>query len=453
MREEYLKNLQLLNSAVPNLAQYLQAYTDVVNRFGFTPVLERGTLELLGWDLEYHCGAALPNFIDQILVRRLNDFIPDTSHPVILDCGANIGFSTLAYKRQFPMARIIAFEPDPQLLPVLRRNLEVNHAHDVRVEAAAVWVERGEMPWFLEGIDGSHLDLSARGSQNTTTVPTIDLAQYLNTPVDLLKLDVEGAEFEILRHLKGKLGQVKNLSIECHVRQDTIALLGEVVSILRAEGFYVSMSSFGAWRDLLHQPKIDELHYEGYFLVSAFRSAPREGHFSSSWLSAVGVQPILDVTAAFEEYLRQRESQFQSRISELEQKLGARESFLGCYSRHGEKSLRQRALTTPFTCERGKSWKTSLRDLSACADSCNTPNRSPLLLFEDGVLLQYPHATHQEIGDLGGGRYSHWLDTLYFSTSDGTDPNTNGRAYSVVYVEEVAGSEGRDSPLSATCNL
>jgi hypothetical protein len=56
---------------------------------------------------------------------------------------------------------------------------------------------------------------------------------------------------------------------------------------------------------------------------------------------------------------------------------------------------------------------------------------SNLQLREDGVLLGPAHAMHDDIRVLGHGRFSHWHDTLYFSTSDGTDPRSNGRAYTV----------------------
>jgi hypothetical protein len=56
---------------------------------------------------------------------------------------------------------------------------------------------------------------------------------------------------------------------------------------------------------------------------------------------------------------------------------------------------------------------------------------SRLVLFEDGNALPLPHAPHEEIRQLGGGRYSPWGAQIYFSTSDNTDPRCNGRRYSV----------------------
>src|SRR5262249_59447289 len=46
------------------------------------------------------------------------------------------------------------------------------------------------------------------------------------------------------------------------------------------------------------------------------------------------------------------------------------------------------------------------------------------------------HASHSEIVELGAGRHSHWTSQLYFSTSDGTDPNSNGKQYALRWAGE-----------------
>lgn len=57
--------------------------------------------------------------------------------------------------------------------------------------------------------------------------------------------------------------------------------------------------------------------------------------------------------------------------------------------------------------------------------------RSRLKLFEDGRELPYPHSNHDDIREYGAGRYSHWGDAVFFSSSDNSDPAKNGRHYSV----------------------
>jgi len=61
-----------------------------------------------------------------------------------------------------------------------------------------------------------------------------------------------------------------------------------------------------------------------------------------------------------------------------------------------------------------------------------TGNESMIVLFEDSKPLGPPRSVHAAIREKGGGRYSHWTrETLYFSSSDNTDPRTNGRKYEV----------------------
>ncbi len=66
---------------------------------------------------------------------------------------------------------------------------------------------------------------------------------------------------------------------------------------------------------------------------------------------------------------------------------------------------------------------------SLVSDIPGAENRSHLALFEDGVPLGPAHQRHELIRSSGGGRYSHLNKRLVFSTSDGSDPNTNGRRY------------------------
>lgn len=80
--------------------------------------------------------------------------------------------------------------------------------------------------------------------------------------------------------------------------------------------------------------------------------------------------------------------------------------------------------------ETGHCFGITLPEYSRVADTMDEPSVSRLRLTEDGVPLSGPHSIHDDIRTLGQGRFSHWHGTLYFSTSDNTDPRTNGRVYS-----------------------
>jgi hypothetical protein len=86
-------------------------------------------------------------------------------------------------------------------------------------------------------------------------------------------------------------------------------------------------------------------------------------------------------------------------------------------------------LDPPFPHHRGHIWAAGTPDLVDIADNEDAPKRSPAFLFEDGHQLPRPHASHDDIDRDGAGRFSHWSTCVYFSSSDNTDPNTNGRKY------------------------
>jgi glycosyltransferase involved in cell wall biosynthesis/GT2 family glycosyltransferase/tetratricopeptide (TPR) repeat protein len=74
-------------------------------------------------------------------------------------------------------------------------------------------------------------------------------------------------------------------------------------------------------------------------------------------------------------------------------------------------------------------------ELHAYTDTDDSNRRSPLILLEDGRPLGPAHALHADIRRLGGGRFSFWKNSLWFSSSDSTDPNSNGRRYEIGYIE------------------
>lgn len=91
-------------------------------------------------------------------------------------------------------------------------------------------------------------------------------------------------------------------------------------------------------------------------------------------------------------------------------------------------------LTGPFLpfVEGGKAYRASLPQFDELADTLQQKDRSPIILYENDRPLGPAHTYHQDIVDLGGGRYSHWSGLgLVFSTSDGSNPNQNWKLYSV----------------------
>jgi hypothetical protein len=81
--------------------------------------------------------------------------------------------------------------------------------------------------------------------------------------------------------------------------------------------------------------------------------------------------------------------------------------------------------------ESGLAYSYSVPQLASEADGKEKETRSPYSLMEDGKPLGPPHAIHDDIRKNGKGAWSHWGQSIYFSSSDGTDPRQNNRKYAL----------------------
>ena len=95
------------------------------------------------------------------------------------------------------------------------------------------------------------------------------------------------------------------------------------------------------------------------------------------------------------------------------------------------------ALYPPFGNEAGMAWRAEHIlpfDIKALGPYADDPRlergRSPVMIYEEGKPLGPPHSTFADISKLGRGRFAYWIKQgLIFSSSDGSDPNRNGRRY------------------------
>ena len=78
-----------------------------------------------------------------ILGRQVYRFASNRERPAVLDCGANIGLATLYWKQLYPAARVIAFEPDPEIFTALAWNCSEWQVADVQLVNSAVWTRSG----------------------------------------------------------------------------------------------------------------------------------------------------------------------------------------------------------------------------------------------------------------------------------------------------------------------
>ncbi|MEM2045735.1 MAG: FkbM family methyltransferase [Candidatus Bathyarchaeia archaeon] len=144
----------------------------------------------------------------------------------VLDIGAHHGFYTiLAAKKVGPSGRVIAFEPSPRERRRLLRHLKLNRCTNVKVEPLALASKEGETTLFLvDGRDTGCNSLRPPAVSEPTkeiTVSTMALDSYLEKEgiyrVDFIKMDVEGAELEVLKGAKRFLERTPRPVILCEV--------------------------------------------------------------------------------------------------------------------------------------------------------------------------------------------------------------------------------------------
>jgi FkbM family methyltransferase len=139
----------------------------------------------------------------------------------IIDAGANVGYASIWYARRFPAAKIIAVEPDRQNLEQLIRNTK--DLPNVTIVEGALWWETTSLKITNPDAAKHSLQVSESGEGDTVAAYTIlDLMRIANSDkVDILKLDIEGAEEFLFRPGKSEwLEDVDSIVIEFHDRND-----------------------------------------------------------------------------------------------------------------------------------------------------------------------------------------------------------------------------------------
>lgn len=179
---------------------------------------------------------------DDIFVHRSLAFQTDARQPRILDCGANIGLASIYLAKRYPHARLTAFEADPSLAAICRRNVAANGASGVEVRDTAVWIANGSLDFVCEGADSgaiASLDPSVTGTK--MRVPAVRLLDWLNEPIDLLKLDIEGAELPVLEDCRERLDNVRAMTIDLHEFNPANRQTGALFDLLATAGFQFDM--------------------------------------------------------------------------------------------------------------------------------------------------------------------------------------------------------------------
>ncbi|MBK9286670.1 MAG: FkbM family methyltransferase [Flavobacteriales bacterium] len=199
---------------------------------------------ILGHPMRGFSVGALRYLFNEVFLTGEYRFECERPDPVIIDCGANIGFATLYFKRLFPRSTVHAFEANPNAFRLLEANVKGNALSNVHLNQVALSDAEGELSFFISDDAGTLLGSvrSDRGGTSELKVKATRLSNLIASldRVDAVKIDVEGAEWHILKDLQesGTLAKPMRYLIEYHHQMGSDApRLSEFLAPFEAAGY------------------------------------------------------------------------------------------------------------------------------------------------------------------------------------------------------------------------
>lgn len=206
------------------------------------------THKLAGFTVKINDGPNFNNLKRTIFDERIYHFDAIRPDPVILDIGSNIGASVMYFKHTYPRSRVLAFEPDPLISEILQDNIEMNRLSDVQIFNSAIAGREGTLTFYSDGryqaCLADHLPQDAVGDWSRVDVPCRRLRDYLNVPVDFMKMNIEGAEWEALNDAGDQLRSIREMVVEYHHLPGLQRSLHSILSLLNDQGFDYLLNHF-----------------------------------------------------------------------------------------------------------------------------------------------------------------------------------------------------------------
>ena len=228
------------NKALKKIKQYVSFEANEIRRIKKTPRYQTGKTKIFGFDFVFIDSASFVGQYEEIFNKKAYNFETENQHPFIIDCGSNIGVSILFFKKAYPKANILAFEPDKKIFSVLKQNIEKSTCKEITLINKGIWNKEGKIFFNEEGADGGSIidnNSDHQAGQKYVEVETTSLRRYLAKEVAFLKIDIEGAESTVLEDCDDLLINVHRIFIEFHSQINRDQRLDSILNILTKNGF------------------------------------------------------------------------------------------------------------------------------------------------------------------------------------------------------------------------
>jgi len=207
-----------------------------------------------------------PRSEDKSLIREVvlnREYAPEGfeigSHDTVVDIGAHIGTFTITSARSAREGIVYAFEPVEANYQLLLRNIELNKLKNVVPTKMAVAKDTGKREMFVQEDATTGHSFHYRCNRNPVVVDTTSLEDFVDRmgikKIDLLKMDCEGAEYDILMNCPERIfSMIQRIGMEyhfCEDKKDPQIL----VDILKDNRFKVTMSNPKDWGGMIFATK------------------------------------------------------------------------------------------------------------------------------------------------------------------------------------------------------
>lgn len=209
-RSKYLDRQWWCGALIPRL-------NDIIASVGFVPHEAKLKVNDIPFDFVISTPLAKNWY-----ARRPDDYSPEIAalaalglkDATIFECGGHHGRDCVVLAKMVgPGGRIVSFEPYPDNVEVLKRNVALNRLDNVIAVGAAVGARSGSL--FIRSSSNAKVSRGGRGIE--VPVVTVDeWAERVGLWPDIIKVDVEGYEFEVLRGAQKALARTPALSVELH---------------------------------------------------------------------------------------------------------------------------------------------------------------------------------------------------------------------------------------------
>jgi FkbM family methyltransferase len=203
--------------------------------------LQLGAFQVEGFDRR-----SIWILLNELFINQDYYFESTKKCPLIIDCGASYGLSIFYFKLLFPEAQILAFEPQIAVRDLLAKNLLDNRIENVEVLPFALMGDNGDVDFLQDESDilaGRVMDHSEENKSAVYKVEGRRLSQFIGSEVDFLKLDIEGAEDQVILEMRDKLHFVRNIFCEYHSDEnESPRRLREIITLLEDAGFNVTIA-------------------------------------------------------------------------------------------------------------------------------------------------------------------------------------------------------------------